>query len=324
MHSTAEFQEKVKQIFSQIDLDAEPRELYEPISYTLGLGGKRIRPLLLLMACDMFGGDLNDALNPAIGFEIFHNFTLLHDDIMDQSPIRRGKETVYKKWNTNIAILSGDAMFALAYKYLIKTNEKVLPSLLTVFNQTALEVCEGQQFDMNYETMEKVSIGDYIKMIRLKTAVLLAGSLKAGAIIGGADSTDADHLYSFGENIGLAFQLKDDLLDVFGDEAVFGKRTGSDIVCNKKTFLYLKAFELAKGETLKQLEELFSSVGTDNETKIRKIKNIYSELGVEHFAEEAMDNYHSNALTHLQTIKVGTEQKQALTEFSTQLMKREK
>jgi len=205
----------------------------------------------------MFGGDLNDAINPAIGFEVFHNFTLLHDDIMDQSPIRRGKETVYKKWNTNIAILSGDAMFALAYKYLIRTNEKVLPSLLKVFNQTALEVCEGQQFDMNYETTKKISIDDYMKMIRLKTAVLIAGSLKAGAIIGGADSTDADHLFNFGENIGLAFQLKDDLLDVFGDEAVFGKRTGSDIVCNKKTFLYLKAFELAKGETLKQLKELF-------------------------------------------------------------------
>ena len=324
MHSTAELQEKVKKIFSQIDLDAEPQELYEPISYTLGLGGKRIRPLLLLMACDMFGGDLNDALNPAIGFEIFHNFTLLHDDIMDQSPIRRGKETVYKKWNTNIAILSGDAMFALAYKYLIRTNEKVLPSILTVFNQTALEVCEGQQFDMNYETAEHVSIDDYIKMIRLKTAVLLAGSLKAGAIIGGADSEDADHLYSFGENIGLAFQLKDDLLDVFGDEAVFGKRTGSDIVCNKKTFLYLKAFELAKGETLKQLKELFFSAETDNEIKIKEVKNIYSELGVEHFAEEAMDKYHKLALIHLQAIKVGTEQKQALTEFAAQLMKREK
>jgi len=324
MHSIAELQEKVKQIFSQIDLDTEPRELYEPISYTLGLGGKRIRPLLLLMACDMFGGDLNDAINPAIGFEVFHNFTLLHDDIMDQSPIRRGKETVYKKWNTNIAILSGDAMFALAYKYLIRTNEKVLPSLLKVFNQTALEVCEGQQFDMNYETTKKISIDDYMKMIRLKTAVLIAGSLKAGAIIGGADSTDADHLFNFGENIGLAFQLKDDLLDVFGDEAVFGKRTGSDIVCNKKTFLYLKAFELAKGETLKQLKELFSSAETDKETKIKKVKNIYSELGVEHFAEEAMDKYHRQALTHLQAIKIGAEQKQVLTEFAAQLMKREK
>jgi geranylgeranyl diphosphate synthase type II len=222
MHSLESLQKKIKDRISDLNFNKKPSELYEPINYILGLGGKRLRPALCLLACDMYEGNIDEAINSAIGIEIFHNFTLLHDDIMDEAPIRRGKPTVHQKWNSNIAILSGDTMMALAYEYIMNAPENVRQQVFSIFNKTVIEVCEGQQYDMNFETQKVVLISDYIEMIRLKTAVLLAGSLQIGAAISGAAKEDAENLYNFGVNIGIAFQLKDDLLDVFSDENKFG------------------------------------------------------------------------------------------------------
>jgi len=323
MHTIEELQDKINNILLQQKFKGTPPLLYEPISYTLSQGGKRIRPLLTLLACDMFGGNIENAVYPAIGMEIFHNFTLLHDDIMDKAPIRRGKETVYKKWNTNIAILSGDTMFALAYEYIIKTETEYIPDILHVLNRTAIEVCEGQQFDMNYETDANIGIDDYLEMIRLKTAVLLGGSLKIGAIIGGADKNDAANIYDFGVNIGLAFQLKDDLLDVYSDVEKFGKITGGDIVTNKKTYLYLKAFDLAKGERLSNLKSFFNLTEKEREKKIAGVQSIYNELDIESLTIKQMQLYFDKALESLNKIPLATFRKQNLINFAQQLMERE-
>jgi geranylgeranyl diphosphate synthase type II len=323
MYTIQELQDKINHTLSEQKFEGNPPLLYEPIRYTLSQGGKRIRPLLTLLACDMFGGNIENAVYPAIGLEIFHNFTLLHDDIMDKAPIRRGKETVYKKWNTNIAILSGDTMFALAYEFVIKTETRFIPDILHVLNQTAIEVCEGQQFDMNYETDGNISIADYMEMIRLKTAVLLGGSLKIGAIIGGADKEDAANIYDFGINIGLAFQLKDDLLDVYSDVEKFGKITGGDIVTNKKTYLYLKAFELAKGERLDNLNTFFNLSENEGEKKIAGVKSVYNELDIEALTIKQMQFYFDKALESLDKIALDTSRKQNLLNFAKQLMGRE-
>ncbi len=323
MLSIKELQEKITLAFSKQTFKGEPSLLYAPIDYTLSQSGKRLRPLLVLIACEMFQGDIEKAINPALGLEIFHNFTLLHDDIMDKAPIRRGKDTVYKKWNTNIAILSGDAMFILAYDYVIKTDPTLLPELLRLFNKTAIEVCEGQQYDMDFETQNNVSIDDYINMIRLKTAVLLGCSLKAGAIIAGANKNDIENIYEFGVNIGIAFQLKDDLLDVYSDVKKFGKITGGDIVTNKKTFLYLKAFELAKEEILSKLKKFFSLDESDSNIKINGVKAIYNELNIEELTLIEMQSYYDKAITNLNKIKIQDERKQNLLLFTERLMKRE-
>ena len=323
MYSLNELHGKIAVAFTKQSFIGTPSELYEPIGYTLSQGGKRLRPLLVLLGCDLFDGDIEKAINPAIGIEIFHNFTLLHDDIMDKAPIRRGLETVYKKWNTNIAILSGDAMFITAYKYLTKADVNLLPELLKLFNKTAIEVCEGQQFDMNFETLKDVSIDDYLGMIRLKTAVLLGCSLKTGAIIAGASEEDLNNIYDFGVNIGIAFQLKDDLLDVYSDVEKFGKVTGGDIVTNKKTFLYLKAFELAKAERLSHLEKFFSLDEADSDIKINGVKAIYNELEIEAITIAEMQSYYDKALYNLNQINVPEERKKNLLSFAGQLMKRE-
>ncbi len=300
----------------------QPNGLYAPVDYTLSLGGKRMRPALLLLACDLFGGDVQKAIYPALGIEIFHNFTLLHDDIMDQAPIRRGKETVYQKWNTNTAILSGDAMFIFAYKYLIRTSKEILPEVLEIFNKAAIEVCEGQQYDMDFETMINVSISDYIEMIRLKTAVLLGASLRIGAVISeNASDDDQKNMYLFGENIGLAFQLKDDLLDVFGDEKKFGKKTGGDIASNKKTFLLLKAFELADENEKKYLHDAL--VEKNEEIKIKTVKEFYSKLNVKTFAEKEMDKYFAQAMHHLNLVQADAQCKVELITLAENLMVRE-
>jgi len=257
MRSINELQDLIKKAFNPALFTHEPAELYDPITYTLNLGGKRIRPLLVLLGCDLFGGNIEKAMPAAIAIELFHNFTLLHDDIMDCAPLRRGQETVYKKWNTNIAILSGDTMFAVAYEYLSQSNPQVLPSALSEFTRTARLVCEGQQYDMNFEQQKLVSINDYLKMIRLKTAVLIGCSLKLGSILANVPDPETEKIYSFGENIGMAFQLQDDLLDVFGDEQKFGKEIGGDIVSGKKTFLLLKAFEIASQKERTELEKCF-------------------------------------------------------------------
>ena len=323
MYSVKQLQEKIAEAFSKQNFEGNPSLLYAPIDYSLNQGGKRLRPLLVLMACDLFEGDLNKAINPAIGIEIFHNFTLLHDDIMDNAPIRRGLDTVYKKWNTNIAILSGDAMFIIAYDYVIKTDVNLLPSLLSLFNKTALEVCEGQQFDMDFETLNDVSIDDYLNMIRLKTAVLLGCSLKAGAIIAGATTDDLNNIYEFGVNIGIAFQLKDDLLDVYADVEKFGKITGGDIVTNKKTYLYLKAFEIANADRKAHLQKFFSLDEADSDIKISGVKAIYNELDIEALTLAKMQSYYNKALSNLNNLKVSEERKQTLLSFAEQLMQRE-
>jgi geranylgeranyl diphosphate synthase type II len=322
MLSFENIQELIKKRIDELDLKKAPVELYEPIQYTLALGGKRLRPALCLLACDVFKGDVSLALDPATGIEIFHNFTLLHDDIMDEAPIRRGKPTVHKKWNQNVAILSGDTMMALAYEFIFKAPEKVRNEVFSVFNKTAIEVCEGQQYDMNFETQERVTISDYIEMIRLKTAVLLAGSLKIGALIGGAAAGEADKLYSFGENIGIAFQLKDDLLDAFGDEDKFGKVKGGDIISNKKTYLYLKAFELAKGKTLDELRYLFSPKMKNNKEKIKDVLHIYEVHNIRQHGENEMLKFYQKAMTCLENINIDRERKAVLVNISELLSKR--
>jgi len=323
MKNLEELREIIRNSISNIDLNRSPQELYDPISYTLNLGGKRLRPSLCLLAADMVGGNIEDALPPAIGIEIFHNFTLLHDDIMDKAAIRRGKETVHIKWDENVAILSGDTMMALAYEYIMKAPQTLRTKVFSVFNKTAIEVCEGQQFDMNFETRDDVSIEEYINMIRLKTGVLLAGSLKIGAIIGGAEKETANKLYKFGENIGIAFQLKDDLLDVFSDVEKFGKTTGGDIISNKKTYLYLNAFELATGDDLSELTELSFSKTVDAKEKVKKVKAIYENLGIQQVTESKIEYYYQRAKKCLDEIKLSLEKKSELVKFAEILKRRE-
>lgn len=306
----------------QEKLDFSPDEIYKPISYTLSLGGKRLRPILALMACDLFGGNIEDAIYPAIGIEVFHNFTLLHDDIMDKAPIRRGKSSVYKKWNTNIAILSGDTMFALAYKYICKTESDNLREILGIFNKSAIKVCEGQQYDLNYETRKDVSIADYTKMIMLKTAVLIGASLKTGACIAKAPKKETEKIYDFGINLGIAFQLRDDILDVYSNETEFGKKTGGDIITNKKTFLFIKAFELAEGETLLSLTKYFNDKNIDDSTKIKGVIDIYNLLKVRELAEEEITNYSQKSFSKLDNIDIEDEKKLELRSLAKKIMVR--
>ncbi len=323
MHNFEQLLEIFEQHLSKENFSNEPEELYAPISYTLALGGKRIRPVLTLMACEMFGGDIKEALHQAVAIELFHNFTLIHDDIMDNAPIRRGKKTVYKKWSPNIAILSGDTLFAYAYQFVQKADSHILGDILSVFNRTAIEVCEGQQYDLNYETRNDVSVDEYINMIKLKTAVLFGASLKIGAIIGGANTDEADSLYNFALNIGLGFQLKDDLLDTFGNEQVFGKKTGGDIITNKKTFLYLKALELADKDKKEELINLYNSNGLDEKEKISKVIDLFSSLNIQQITEQKIDTYFDNGLIFLNNLSVEDELKQELLKLAGKMIHRD-
>jgi len=322
MNEIQDLQLRIDEAFSGIRFPSSPADLYDPISYTLGLGGKRLRPLLMLASCQMFGGEIDDAIHPAIGIELFHNFTLLHDDIMDAAPLRRGKETVYKKWNSNVAILAGDTMFALANKYMLRTRHQAVSPVVELFNQTAIEVCEGQQYDMDYEHRQDVTIADYMEMIRLKTAVLLAASLKTGAIIAGAGSVDCNYIYDFGINIGLAFQLKDDLLDVYGVQEKFGKVSGGDIVAGKKTYLYLKALESAGSQT-EDFRSLYASHEIGSNEKITKVKGIFDQLHIEQHTRKLIDEYYQKALHELSCISLSGEAMEALREYTAGLMERE-
>lgn len=301
------------------DFNDKPVELYEPISYILSLGGKRLRPALALAACELFGGDVNDALIPAIGIEIFHNFTLIHDDIMDKAPLRRGKKTVHEKWNSDVAILSGDAMLVKAYQYIVTVRPEILPQVVKVFNQTALEVCEGQQYDMNFETQEDVSEDDYIEMIRLKTSVLLGCALEIGALVAGASVTQSDLIYRFGESIGIAFQIQDDILDAFGDPEKFGKAVGGDILNNKNTILRLYAQHNANKEQQVALEAIYKS---DNE-KVEAIKKVFVETGALEYAKKRMDAYYDEAIQFLKEAKGQPEIEQELATFAQWLIKRD-
>lgn len=308
------------------ELSVPPAELYEPIRYTLALGGKRIRPLFVLMAADLFNGKPEDALSSAMAVELFHNFTLVHDDIMDNAPLRRNQPTVHQKWNASTAILSGDVMMVKAYQQIAKSkkNDVILP----VFNDMAVKVCEGQQWDLNYEKVERISVPQYFKMIELKTAVLIAASMKIGALLGGADEKNADQLYRFGLNTGMAFQLQDDLLDVYGKEEKFGKQSGGDIISNKKTFLLLKAIELAglnpyKKEELAQWLNFLPKNEKDSKEKIEAVKAIYDFTNVKKITETEIQSYHQKAIAALDSIKADEDKKKNLIDFTGKLLARE-
>jgi len=323
MHSIEQLQNIINKAIAETKYTAKPAELYEPISYLMKLGGKRMRPVLVLVSAELFGGDVQKALDAAIGIELFHNFTLMHDDIMDKAPLRRGNPTVHVKWNESAAILSGDVMFVEAYKLMIRVDDSILRKVLDIFSDTASGVCQGQQADMNFEKRDHVSLEEYIEMIRLKTAVLLAGSMQIGALIGGAEKEQADLLYEFGENLGLAFQLQDDILDVYGDPEKFGKQVGGDILADKKTFLLIKAIELAKGESASELDKWLNRPDVLPDNKVNAITSIYNSLGVRKLAEAEMENYVRKALNALDKITVENSKKELLRGFAEQLLIRE-
>lgn len=320
-----EYQQQIEQALINRKYGSDPKELYEPIEYIMSLGGKRLRPVLVFIGCDFFGGNTADALHPAIAIELFHNFTLVHDDIMDEAPLRRNQSTVHKKWDKNIAILSGDAMLVKAYQELCKYESAVLPQLLDLFSDTAIKVCEGQQLDMNYEKLQKVSILQYLKMVELKTAVLLGGSLKLGALIAGADEKNAQNLYDFGKNIGIAFQLQDDILDVYADAEKFGKQKGGDIVANKKTFLLLKAMEMADSNRYmkEELHQWINAPHFNAKEKVEALTGIYNFLNIPDLARAEMKKYYNKALSLLHDIQVPDTKKQRLISFADSLMVRE-
>lgn len=323
MYTPKEIQNLLEQRFKDINWEVEPTGLYSPIGYILALGGKRIRPVLTIMAANLFSENINTAINPAIGLEIFHNFTLLHDDIMDKASVRRGKPTVHVKWNENTAILSGDAMLVKAYQYITQAPEKCLTKVLDVFSQTALEVCEGQQFDMEFESRENVSTIEYLEMIRLKTAVLLAAGLKIGALIAGADEASANQLYDFGINLGLGFQLKDDLLDVYGNPAVFGKQIGGDILSNKKTYLLISALNHANDLEKEELLQWIACKDFVSEEKIKAVTSLYNKIGAKEICEQKMEEYFASAKICLENICVDSTKKEFLLDLANSLIKRE-
>jgi geranylgeranyl diphosphate synthase, type II len=319
------YQQQINKALEGRTYGVHPKELYDPIEYIMSLGGKRMRPVLVMLGCDFFEGATDKALHAAIAIELFHNFTLVHDDIMDKAPLRRGKATVHEKWNDNIAILSGDAMMVRAYQELCKTETSLLPELLEIFSDIAVKVCEGQQLDMNYEKLHKVLIPNYLKMIELKTAVLLGGALKIGAIIGGARGEDAQRLCDFGKHIGVAFQLQDDILDVYADEEKFGKQKGGDIIANKKTYLLLKALEMAENNRYlkEELQLWVAAPHFDPKEKVEAVTNIYNFLNVRELARKEMQKEYDAAINCLKDIPVSEEKKNLLIAFADSLMVRE-
>lgn len=301
----------------------EPINLYQPIAYILGLGGKRLRPVLTLMATEVFGTDYTKALDAAMAIEVFHNFSLVHDDIMDDAPLRRGSQTVHEKWDINTGILSGDAMLINAYQLFENYEGETFRSLAQLFSKTAIEVCEGQQYDVDFETRDDVTISEYLKMIEYKTAVLVGAALKMGAIIAGASQTDQHNIYEFGRNLGIAFQLKDDYLDAFGNPETFGKQIGGDIIENKKTYLYLKALERANESQVQELLHLYSIRPKEVESKINAVKEIFMESGAVESTRQAVTKYTQNAFEVLENLQISIDKKELLKEFGESLMGRE-
>lgn len=299
-----------------------PKNLYDPIEYILSLGGKRIRPALAMLACNLYSDNIDPVIKAALGFELFHNFTLLHDDLMDHADMRRKKPTVHKVWSDNAAILSGDAMMITSYQLVCETAPQYLKQVLDIFTQTALEICGGQQYDMEFENRAEVTEAEYIEMIRLKTAVLLAGCLKVGAITGGASNEDAQNIYEFGINIGLAFQLQDDLLDVYGDSATFGKNIGGDILCNKKTFLLIHALEKASITQRDELDKWLECKEFNPEEKIKFFTNCYNELHIKELTTEQINAYYQKALIYLNKLNVEPKKLEELESVAFNLMKR--
>lgn len=300
----------------------EPKNLYTPIAYILELGGKRVRPILTLMAADIFSDDYKQALPAALAVEVFHNFTLIHDDIMDEAPLRRGKQTVHEKWNLNTGILSGDAMLILAYRYFENYEPKVFQQLAQLFSKTALEVCDGQQLDIDFETRNDVTIEEYIKMISLKTSVLVGAALKMGAIVAKTSEEEADYIYDYGLNLGIAFQLQDDYLDTFGDAATFGKQIGGDIIENKKTFLYLKTLALASPEDKAVLIDLFNQKLKENTQKINTVKGIFAKYNIAEIIKSEIVDYTNKAFMVLDKMNISKEARIGLQAFGEALMNR--
>jgi len=312
---TSELKEQVKKIndrLSELQFGNSPSELYDPIRYIISLGGKRMRPLLVLLGYQLFKKDTHSIIDQAISVEVFHNFTLMHDDIMDNAPLRRGKKTVHEKWNTNVAILSGDVMLVKTYEFLAKSPSGDIKDILEAFNNCALSVCEGQQFDMNFESKNLVLEDEYLEMIKLKTAVLLGFSLQLGAMLGGASTKQAQLLYAFGCDIGIGFQLMDDLLDVYADKEKFGKQIGGDIISNKKTFMLIKAFELANEAQKKQLDHWIGALSFDNLDKVEAVKSVYSEIGIKELATAKMNAFFENGFKLLDKLDIPVKEKEPL------------
>ena len=322
-YSFAQLLDKVNAHIEQLDYAHEPMNLYAPVKYILSLGGKRIRPAMMLMAYNIYRDDVEQILDPALALEIYHNFTLLHDDLMDHADVRRGKPTVHKRWDANTAILSGDVMLTLADVYMSRVDDTHFREVMATFHKTSIEIAEGQQYDMDFETRTDVTEAEYIEMIRLKTSVLLACALKIGAILGGATKEDAQHLYRLGECIGLAFQLRDDYLDVYGDPKVFGKKIGGDILCNKKTYLYINALRLANQEQCAELDRWATATEIDPEEKIAAVTAIYTALGLPEKSRAIEEHYYTLAKAELEALGVSDSQKAVLAQFMAMLMERD-
>jgi len=322
MQNIEAYQKSFIKYLEDFAIEREPVNLYEPVNYILKLGGKRLRPVLTLMTADIFGDKAALAMNAALSVEVFHNFSLVHDDIMDDAPLRRGKKTVHEKWDLNTGILSGDAMLILAYQLFENYEPKTFQSLARLFSKTALEVCEGQQYDIDFETRNDVTIPQYLKMIEYKTAVLVGAAMKMGAIVAEASEQDQDGIYDFGRYLGIAFQLQDDYLDAFGNPETFGKQVGGDILENKKTYLYLKTLELGSGDEKSNLLELMSNTSITNEEKVKKVKALFNASGASEATQLAVKDYTEKAFSVLEKLNVSEDKKQILQLFGKQLMNR--
>jgi geranylgeranyl diphosphate synthase type II len=323
MFPSDEILQKVNDALDALPYDRRPSSLYEPISYVLSLGGKRIRPVLMLLGYNLFREDPERIMMQALGLETYHNYTLLHDDLMDQADLRRGHQTVHRRWDANTAILSGDSMLVLAYQRMAQCDARHLPAVMQLFTETALEIGEGQQYDMDFETRNDVTEDEYIEMIRLKTSVLLACALKMGAILADASDEDARLLYKFGEKVGLAFQLQDDLLDVYGDPAVFGKAIGGDITSNKKTYMLINAINRANAEQRSELMHWINARDFDRQEKIAAVTSLYDAIGIRQLCEQKINSYFDEALLYLDQVSVSDERKQYLRQYTAEMMKRE-
>ncbi|MCF1421703.1 polyprenyl synthetase family protein [Mangrovimonas futianensis] len=322
MQQISFYQEVFLNYLETFKVQKEPANLYNPINYILSLGGKRLRPVLTLMTSDIFSGDHQKALDAALSIEVFHNFSLIHDDIMDDAPLRRGNETVHEKWDINTGILSGDAMLILAYQLFENYESEIFKDLAKLFSKTALEVCEGQQYDIDFETRDDVTIAEYLKMIEYKTAVLIGAAMKMGAIVAQASEEDQDRIYDFGKNLGVAFQLQDDYLDAFGDPKTFGKQVGGDIIENKKTYLYLKGLEMASSDSRNQLQGFYSAKTNDGGEKIEAVKTIFADSGSADATKLAIKEYTEKAFSMLDNLDISADKKQLLRAFGEQLMNR--
>lgn len=323
MFSSSQLLENFNSHIAQLQFTRTPKGLYDPVEYVLSMGGKRIRPVLMLMANNLYQEDVTRIYAPATGLEVYHNYTLLHDDLMDRADRRRGKETVHKVWNDNTAILSGDAMLVLAYQFMAQVPQTYLKEVIDIFSLTALEICEGQQLDMEFEGRDDVAAEEYLEMIRLKTSVLLAAGLKIGALLGGASAEDAQLLYDFGVNVGVAFQLKDDLLDVYGNPEVFGKNIGGDILCNKKTYMLIMALQHANAEQRSLLEQWINAETFQQSEKIAAVTELYNQIGVKGICESKMKEYSNRAMECLKSVSVADEKKEELKKIIDNLMHRE-